>query len=92
MNTESQELWMNSSSSSMITFVQTRKEMSYYTNMNIREQIDNVLRDNAIMFANLGLGSSKAEVERAKIMERKNLRQVRNLDTTFVDALLTACD
>ncbi len=76
----------------MITFVQTRKEMSYYTNMNIREQIDNVLRDNAIMFANLGLGSSKAEVERAKIMERKNLRQVRNLDTTFVDALLTACD
>jgi hypothetical protein len=66
--------------------------MSYYTNMNIREQIDNVLRDNAIMFANLGLGSSKAEVERAKIMERKNLRQVRNLDTTFVDALLTACD
>jgi len=92
MNTESQELWMNSSSSSMITFVQTRKEMSYYTNMNIREQIDNVLKDNAIMFANLGLGSSKAEVERAKIMERKNLRQVRNLDTTFVDALLTACD
>ncbi len=76
----------------MITFVQTRKEMSYYTNMNIREQIDNVLKDNAIMFANLGLGSSKAEVERAKIMERKNLRQVRNLDTTFVDALLTACD
>lgn len=92
MNTESQELWMNSSSSSMITFVQNRKEMSYYTNMNIREQIDNVLKDNAIMFANLGLGSSKAEVERAKIMERKNLRQVRNLDTTFVDALLTACD
>lgn len=66
--------------------------MSYYTNMEIREQIDNVLRDNAIMFANLGTGSSKTEVERAKVMERKNLRQVRNLDCTFVDALLSACD
>lgn len=76
----------------MITFVQTRKEMSYYTNMEIREQIDNVLRDNAIMFANLGAGSNKSEVERAKVMERKNLRQVRNLDSTFVDALLSACD
>lgn len=60
--------------------------------MEIREQIDNVLRDNAIMFANLGTGSSKTEVERAKVMERKNLRQVRNLDCTFVDALLSACD
>lgn len=66
--------------------------MSYYTNMEIREQIDNVLRNNAIMFANLGAGSSKTEVERAKVTERKNLRQVRNLDCTFVDALLSACD
>jgi hypothetical protein len=76
----------------MITFVQNRKEMSYYTNIEIREQIDNVLRANANIFANLGQGSSKTEVERAKIMERKNLRQVRNLDMTFVDALLSACD
>ena len=76
----------------MITFVETRNEMSYYTNMNIREQIDNVLKDNAIMFANLGIGSSKTEVERAKVAERQNLRKVRNLDSTFVDALLSACD
>ena len=83
---------MNSSSKLMITFVETRNEMSYYTNMNIREQIDNVLKDNAIMFANLGIGSSKTEVERAKVAERQNLRKVRNLDSTFVDALLSACD
>jgi hypothetical protein len=66
--------------------------MSYYTNINIREQIDNVLKDNAIMFANLGIGSSKTEVERAKVAERQNLRKVRNLDSTFVDALLSTCD
>jgi hypothetical protein len=66
--------------------------MSYYTNINIREQIDNVLKGNAIMFANLGIGSSKTEVERAKVAERQNLRKVRNLDSTFVDALLSACD
>jgi len=83
---------MNSSSPLMITFVQTRNEMSYYTDMNVRERIDSVLKANASMFANLGMGCSKSEIEKAKVQERKNLREVKHLDPTFVDTLLLACD
>ena len=72
--------------------MENRKTMTYYTDMKIREQIDSVLKANAIMFANLGTSSSKTEIEKAKVQERKNLREVKHLDPQFVDMLLAACD
>lgn len=76
----------------MTTFVETRSTMSYYTNIEVRKQIDEILRLNAVMFANLGADCNKGEIDKAKVQERKNLREVKHLDPQFVDMLLEACD
>ena len=54
--------------------------------------IDKVLEDNAKLFQNLGIDSTKAEVQAAKVQERKNLRAVRAEDPELVDRLLYASD
>lgn len=66
--------------------------MSYYSNIEVRKQIDEALRLNAVMFANLGADCSKGEIEKAKVQERKNLREVKHLDPQFIEMLLVACD
>ena len=40
--------------------------------------IDKVLEENAKLFQQLGTDSTKAEVQAAKVQERKNLRAVRD--------------
>jgi len=92
MSTKSQGTWKNSSSQLMTTFVETRNNMSYYSNIEVRKQIDEALRLNAVMFANLGTDCSKGEIEKAKVQERKNLREVKHLDPQFIEMLLVACD
>lgn len=92
MSIKSQGTWKNSSSQLMSTFVETRNMMSYYTNIEVRKQIDEILRLNAIMFANLGTDCNKGEIEKAKVQERRNLREIKHLDPQFVDMLLQACD
>ena len=39
------------------------------------EAIDKVLEHNAQLFQNLGIDSTKAEVQAAKVQERKNLQR-----------------
>ena len=54
--------------------------------------IDEVLERNAQLFQNLGIDSTKAEVQAAKVQERKNLRAVRAEDPELVGRLLNDGD
>lgn len=56
------------------------------------ERIDEVLKLNAQLFQNLGTDSTKAEVNAAKVQERKNLRAIRELAPRYIDSLLYASD
>jgi hypothetical protein len=54
--------------------------------------IDEVLETNAQLFQQLGTDSTKAEVQAAKIQERKNLRAVRAENPELVGRLLNDGD
>ena len=54
--------------------------------------IDEVLETNAQLFQQLGTDSTKAEVQAAKIQERKNLRAVREENPELVGRLLNDGD
>ena len=61
----------------------------YYTDTEVKEKIDAVLRSNASMFTRLGKNTSIDERERAKKMEKKNLRRVHHLDPEKIERLLS---
>jgi hypothetical protein len=52
------------------------------------KEVDEVLKRNAQLFQQLGTDSTKAEVQAAKVQERKNLRSVRHYAPELVDRLL----
>ena len=52
------------------------------------KEVDEVLETNAQLFQQLGTDSTKAEVQAAKVQERKNLRSVRHYAPELVDRLL----
>ena len=54
--------------------------------------IDKVLEQNAQLFQNLGIDSSKAAVKAAKVQERKNLRAVLNENPELIKRLLAESD
>lgn len=64
------------------------KESPYYTDHKIKEKIDNVLHINAMLMQNLGIDSSKADRQAAKVQERKNLREIKDLDPLFIEPLI----
>jgi hypothetical protein len=66
--------------------------MGYKDNRETREAIDVVLKTNALLFVNLGIESTKKEREQAKVQERKNLRDIMELDRPFIKALLDEKD
>jgi hypothetical protein len=66
--------------------------MGYKDNRETREAIDVVLKTNALLFVNLGIESTKQEREQAKVQERKNLRDIMELDRPFIKALLDEKD
>jgi hypothetical protein len=65
-----------------------RSEMMYYSNVEVKRQIDEVLHQNAMIFQQLGTGSSKSSIEAAKSQEKRNLKSIRHLDPSFIDGLL----
>ncbi len=54
--------------------------------------IDKVLEENAKLFQQLGTDSTKAEVQAAKLQERKNLRAVRDEAPELIARLLADGD
>ena len=56
------------------------------------KEIDKVLKENAKLFQQLGIDSTKAEVQAAKVQERKNLRAVRDEAPELIARLLADGD
>ena len=65
-----------------------RMSNEYYKDKEVREQIDQVLKKNARMFANLGNTSTPDEVKWAKNKERQRLKRVQHLDPVTVGSML----
>lgn len=61
----------------------------YYTDTEVRKTIDEVLHTNVRIFQNLGVSSSKSDRQKARVEERKNLREVKELDPNFIGFLLS---
>ena len=62
--------------------------MAYSDNPNHKKIIDCVLEQNAKLFQNLGIDSSKSDYEKAKIAERQKLRRIVDLDPEKIDRLI----
>jgi len=54
--------------------------MAYSDNPNHKKIIDCVLKQNAKLFQNLGIDSSRSDYEKAKVAERQKLRRIIELD------------
>ena len=62
--------------------------MGYLDNKEHKKIIDCVLQQNAQLFQNLGLDSSKSEYEKAKVAERNKLRKIIDLDPEKIGRLI----
>lgn len=62
--------------------------MAYHNNKNHKEIIDCVLKQNAQLFQNLGIDSTKSEYEKAKVKERQKLRKIMHLDEEKIGRLI----
>lgn len=62
--------------------------MSYQDNSEHKKIIDCVLKQNAVMFTNLGTDCSQAEYEKAKVKERQKLRKIMDLDPDKIGRLI----
>jgi hypothetical protein len=62
--------------------------MAYYNDPEHKKVIDCVLKQNAVMFANLGTDCSRSEYEKAKVKERQKLRKIYHLDEDKIGRLI----
>ena len=62
--------------------------MAYSDNPNHKKIIDCFLDQNAKLFQNLGIDSSKSDYEKAKIAERQKLRRIVDLDPEKIGRLI----
>lgn len=62
--------------------------MAYHNNPEHKKIIDCVLKQNAIMFTNLGSDCPKSDYEKAKVKERQKLRRIQHLDEEKIGRLI----
>lgn len=62
--------------------------MAYHNNSEHKKIIDCVLKQNAIMFTNLGTDCPKSDYEKAKVKERQKLRRIQHLDEEKIGRLI----
>lgn len=62
--------------------------MAYHNNPEHKKIIDCVLKQNAIMFTNLGTDCPKSDYEKAKVKERQKLRRIQHLDEEKIGRLI----
>lgn len=62
--------------------------MAYKDNPEHKKIIDCVLKQNASLFQNLGQDSTKAEYDKAKLLERQKLRKIIHLDKEKIGRLV----
>lgn len=62
--------------------------MAYHNNPEHKKIIDCVLKQNAVMFTNLGTDCPKSDYEKAKVKERQKLRRIQYLDEEKIGRLI----
>jgi hypothetical protein len=62
--------------------------MAYSDNPNHKKIIDCVLEQNAKLFQNLGIDSSKSDYQKAKVAERQKLRRIIDIDPEKIGRLI----
>ena len=62
--------------------------MAYLDNKKHKKIIDCVLEQNAKLFQNLGIDSSKSDYEKAKVAERQKLRRIIDIDPEKIGRLI----
>jgi hypothetical protein len=62
--------------------------MAYSDNPNHKKIIDCVLEQNAKLFQNLGIDSSKSDYQKAKVAERQKLRRIIDIDPEKITRLI----
>ena len=62
--------------------------MAYHNNPEHKRIIDCVLKQNALMFANLGSDSPRSDYDKAKKKERQKLRRILSLDPEKINRLI----
>ena len=62
--------------------------MAYLDNPNHKKIIDCVLEQNAKLFQNLGIDSSKSDYQKAKVAERQKLRRIIDIDPEKITRLI----
>ena len=62
--------------------------MAYSDNKNHKKIIDCVLEQNAKLFQNLGIDSSRSDYQKAKVAERQKLRRIIDIDPEKITRLI----
>ena len=62
--------------------------MAYSDNPNHKKIIDCVLEQNAKLFQNLGIDSSRSDYQKAKVAERQKLRRIIDIDPEKIGRLI----
>ena len=62
--------------------------MAYSDNPEHKKIIDCVLEQNAKLFQNLGIDSSRSDYEKAKVAERQKLRRIIDIDPEKIGKLI----
>ena len=62
--------------------------MAYSDNHNHKKIIDCVLEQNAKLFQNLGIDSSRSDYQKAKVAERQKLRRIIDIDPEKITRLI----
>lgn len=62
--------------------------MAYLDNPNHKKIIDCVLEQNAKLFQNLGIDSSRSDYQKAKVAERQKLRRIIDIDPEKITRLI----
>ena len=62
--------------------------MAYLDNKKHKKIIDCVLEQNAKLFQNLGIDSSKSDYQKAKVAERQKLRRIIDIDPEKITRLI----
>ena len=62
--------------------------MAYLDNKEHKKIIDCVLEQNAKLFQNLGIDSSRSDYQKAKVAERQKLRRIIDIDPEKITRLI----
>ena len=62
--------------------------MAYSDNKQHKKIIDCVLEQNAKLFQNLGIDSSRSDYDKAKVAERQKLRRIIDIDPEKINRLI----